>query len=626
PVTVDVGTVVTSGPDSDGIDVTTTTGDQTITAGPITVSGLGSNGIVATSGCAQIAITAEGPIASTAGTGILAESACGVAVTTVPGASIRGGASGIDVTSGTGAAIVIGDTVSGVTGPAINADGAAAAVTVQPTGRIQGYVDLTEGNDTLTNSGTFDATGTSAFGGGTDTLVNTGVIRVLPAATAPGTVAFTGLESTVNGGLVDLRNGQVGDVLTLDGSFTGTGNSQLGVDVAADAGTSDRVVVAGAATGSTALLVNPLGTGVLVNGALVVDAGPGTSSGAFYVPGGAATRGLVDYRIAFDAPANDFRLFGTPNGSAYQQVKLAEGVREIFYRGNDAVDGHFRDLRDAEGGSAGETGRVGSALWGQMYGQWSRYEGDVAAVNFGQTTTARLDYVQDAFGGQIGYDFGGPAAFGITAGYGDHTLRFEATADRFHYKAANVGAYARLNAGAFFINALARYEHYWIDVVSRSAGARDDMDGNSYGAMAQAGVRFGSSGFFVEPAVSIEYARTDLGDLDLPGGSFAFDNSDGLRGKAGVRLGATLSDGPSRIQLYAGGNVVHDFSNDDRTAFTSGGLDLDLVGPRIGTYGEARIGMSAAVGSRVNGFIEANGRLGDGYRGAGGRAGLSIRF
>ena len=48
------------------------------------------------------------------------------------------------------------------------------------------------------------------------------------------------------------------------------------------------------------------------------DAGAGTSAGAFYVPGGSATRGLVDYSIAFDAPTNDFRLFGTPNGSAYQ--------------------------------------------------------------------------------------------------------------------------------------------------------------------------------------------------------------------------------------------------------------------------------------------------------------------
>lgn len=626
PVTIDVGSVVTTGPDSDGIDVTTTTGDQTITAGPITVTGPGSDGIVATSGCAQIAITAQGAITSTSGTGILAESACGVAVTTLPGAAVSGGAAGIDVTSGTGASIVLGDAVSSGTGPAINADGAAATVTVQPTGRIVGYVDLTDSNDTLTNNGTFDATGTSSFGGGTDTLVNTGLIRVRPAATAPGTVTFAGLESTVNSGLIDLRNGQIGDVLTLSGNFTGTGNSQVGLDVAADAGTADRLVVAGAATGSTALLINPLGTGVLVNGALLVDAGAGTTAGAFFLPGGVATRGLVDYRIAFDTPANDFRLFGTPSNSAYQQVKLAEGVREIFYRGNDAVDGHMRSLRDAEGGSGDENPRTGSALWGQMYGQWSRYEGEVSAVNFGQASTARLDYVQDAFGGQLGYDFGGATAFGITAGYGDHTLRFEATADRFHYKAANVGAYARLNAGAFFINALARYEHYWIDVVSRSAGARGDMDGDSYGAMAQAGVRFGDAGFFVEPAVSIEYVRTDLGDLALPGGSFAFDNSEGLRGKAGARVGATLSDGPSRIQLYAAGNVVHDFSDNDQVAFSSGGLALDLVAPRIGTYGEGRVGLSAAVGTRVNGFIEANGRLGDGYRGAGGRAGLSIRF
>lgn len=627
PVTVNAGTVITTGPDSDGIDVTTTTGNQTINAGPITVGGTGSDGIVAVSGCAQIAITAAGPISAVAGTAILANSACGVSVRTLPGARVRGALAGIDVTSGTGATITIGDTVASTTGPAIDADGAAAAVTITPTGVVEGYVDLTDSNDTLVNNGRINAVGDSAFGGGTDSFVNTGVLAVRPGATLRGRVAFTGLESTTNSGLIDLRNGVVGDELALSGSFVGTGNSQLGLDATADASTSDRLTVAGAATGSTAVLLNTQGqAGVLVNGAVLVDAGAGTSATAFYVPGGSATRGLVDYSIAFDAPANDFRLFGTPNGSAYEQAKLAEGLREVFYRGNDAVGSHLQGLRDGEGGSADETGRVGSALWGQMYGQWSRYDGSVNVSNFGQTSNVRLDYTQDAFGGQIGYDFGGATAFGVTAGYGDHSLRFEATGDRFGYKAANVGVYARLNAGAFFVNALARYERLWIDVISRSAGFNADLNGNSYGAKAQGGLRFGSSAFFVEPAVSIEYVRTDLDRLAVPGGSFAFDDAEGLRGKAGARLGATLGDGPSRIQLYAGGNVVHDFSGDDRVDFASGGTSLALSSPRIGTYGEATIGFSAAMGSQVSGFIEANGRAGKDYRGAGGRAGISVRF
>lgn len=627
PVTVDVGTVVTTGPNSDGIDVTTTTGDQTITAGPITVTGPGSNGIVANSGCAQISITATGPITSGQGTGILANSECGVSIVTLPGAPVRGAVAGIDVTSGTGATITIGDLVSSTNGPAITVDGAAAVVTVEATGRIDGYINLTDNDDRLVNNGRINATGTSDFGGGSDQFVNTGVLAVRPGATTPGSVTFANLESTVNTGLIDLRNGQVGDTLTLGGAYNGTGNAQLGLDVAPGSGTSDRLIVTGAATGRTALLLDTLDRpGVLVNGTVLVDGGAGTAADAFYLPEGTATRGLIDYRVSFDTPANDFRLYGTPNGAAYQQVKLAEGTREVFYRGNDAVGAHLQGLRDADGGTADDAPRTGSALWGQTYGQWSRYDNSLAVNNFGQSSTVRLDYTQDAFGGQLGYDLGGRSGFGLTAGYGDHSLRFEATGDRFNYKAANVGAYARLNAGVVFVNAVVRYEHYWIDMNSRSAGFRRDLEGDSYGAMAQAGLRFGSGGFFIEPAVSIEYVRTDLGSVAVPGGSFDFDTADGLRGKAGARIGTTIRDGASRIQLYAGANVVHDFKDDDHVAFASAGQSLDLVGTRIGTYGEGRLGLSAAVGARTSGFIEANGRIADGYRGAGGRAGISIRF
>ena len=86
-------------------------------------------------------------------------------------------------------------------------------------------------------------------------------------------------------------------------------------------------------------------------------------------------------------------------------------------------------------------------------------------------STVRLDYGQDVFGAQLGYDFGGvgddgrrASVIGITGGYANSKLRFErGNADRFKYEAANVGAYGRAAFGPFFAKAYLKYEHYWIN-------------------------------------------------------------------------------------------------------------------------------------------------------------------
>ena len=636
PVVVDTtgGAITTSGSDSDGVDVTTADGDQTITTGAITTTGPGSSGIVATStGCGTVDITATGPISSAQGTGIAASSNCRVSVTTLSGAPVTGRDAGIDVTSGTGATITIGDTVSSSAGPAINADGASAAVTITPTGTLDGYVDLTDSDDTLVNNGTFNATGNSAFGGGSDSFTNTGTLAVAPAATVATAVTFTGLETTANSGLIDLRNGHTGDSLTLPGSFVGSGNSTLGVDVAVSptGSTADKLVIGGAATGSTTIAIDPLTStpGVLVNDLVLVDAGAGSLADAFTLGGGAYTQGFVTYQLAFDAAGSNYALYGTPSTQAYEMVKASEGARQIFYRTDDAWSGHMRSIRDA--GVGDDTGRHGSALWGQMFGSvdTSRSRQDVTA--FGQATSVTLDNRQDFFGGQIGYDFGQVTngkgvVFGLTGGYASSALTFRGTPDRFDYDAVNGGAYASANAGPVFIDVLGKYEHYWMRTVMPAAGVRQKLDGNSYGGKAEAGLRFGGDRFFAEPLVAAEYVRTDLDTLSSGPSSFDFDNADGLRGSAGLRVGSVLTSGTTRTRLYAGASAVHEFKGRDGVSLSNGGETLGFRNDRIGTYGHGVLGVNIASGNRVSGFIEASGDWSDDYKGGGGRAGINIRF
>lgn len=635
-VTTTNGPITTGGSNSDGIVVTTTTGDQTIVAGPVIVTGPGSDGIVATSpGCSAIDITATGPVTSAQGTAILASSACSVTVTTLAGAPVSGGVAGIDVTSGTGATITIGDAVSSAAGPAIDIDGASALVTIASTGTVNGYVDLTDSDDRLVNNGTFNATANSNFGAGNDSIVNTGVFAVRPTATTAGGVTLTGLESFANSGRIDLRNGHTGDTLTLPGSFTGTGNSTLAVDVSlTTAGsTADRLVIGGAATGSTTIVANPLvaNPGVLVNNLELVDAGAGSSSTAFSLGGGVPVAGLVSYQLVYDAAGSNYALYGTPSNQAYEFVKANEGARQIFYRTNDAWSGHMRDLRDAGAGTATDESRRGSALWGQMFGSFNKSRSRQDVSVFGQAKNVVTDNRQDFFGGQIGYDFGGVSGsqgivFGITGGYASSTVIFSGNADRFDFDAANGGVYASLNAGPVFVNLLAKYEHYWGTAVFTGVGPRRKFDGDGYGGKAEAGIRFGGSGFYLEPNASVEYVRTDLGSLSYDPTTIDFGRTDGLRSTAGLRLGTELTSGTTRTSLYAGGSAVHEFKGRDGPDFLNSGQSLAFRNDRIGTYGHGVIGVNIVSNGRVSGFIEASGDYSKSYKGGGGRAGLSIRF
>lgn len=631
PVVVTTGPITTGGGGSNGIDVTTTTGPQTIVAGPVTVTGPGSDGIVATAtGCAAIDIVATGPVRSAQGSGIVASSACGVSVTTLPGAPVAAAVTGIAVTSGTGSVVTIGDRVSGAT--AVDANGAGSTVTIASTGTLVGRVDLTDADDRLVNLGRIEAAGTSAFGGGVDTLANAGILA-LAQATVPSRVSFTGLERTENSGLIDLRNGRTGDVLALSGDFVGRGASTIGLDVAIGTGATaaDTVTIAGAATGSTTILADALGTqpGVLVNGLVLVDAGAGSSADAFTLGGIPASSGLVGYSLGFDAANTTYALYGTPTDAAYQLVKASEGAREVFYRGGDAWSGHMRSLRDA--GAAEDGARRGSALWGQMYGSLSRTRAAQGVAAFGQTRSVRLDHRQDIYGGQIGYDLGGlgdrhGSVVGMTGGYANSTLDFRGGAGRLRYETANAGLYAGIVAGATFVNLIGRYEHLWARAVLPGAGVRQRFDGHTLGGKAEAGLRLGGERFYAEPSVSVDYARTSLDTLDLAPTTIDFDRAEGLRGSAGLRLGSVMGTGPTRTTVYLSGQAVREFEGRAGFDFVNNGQTIGVRNERLGTFARAVVGVNVVSGERVSGFIEVNGDWGDRYRSGGGRAGLNVRF
>jgi hypothetical protein len=581
----------------------------TIITGPINSDG---DGINVDTGCTQVNITATGPINSRSGTGIDAASACGVTVATLDGAPVQGATGGIDVTSGTGSTIVIGDLVQAGNGLALDVDGAGTTVTNQATGEVVGRVDLTGANDVFNNAGSFRPVGTSTFGGGTDVLNNTGSIVVNRGGAAPAAVSFTGLETTNNSGLIDMRNGQVGDSLTLSGNFVGSGASTLGVDVGAT--TADKLVVGGAATGSTAVQITGLNGG-FVNNAVVVDAGAGTSAGAFTLAN--TSVGLVNYSLVYNPTANDFAVYGVPGQAALSPLLLIDGARQLAYRSNDAVASHL------------DGARSGKAFWMDAFGLTDQRKGNYGTTVFGQSVGYSLNNRQDFFGIQAGVDVLGTdtgTVAGITGGYGSSQLNVDAGAARVRYDSFNVGVYGRAAAGPLRLEGLAKYEHVKARYGDALAGLGDRSSADGFGGYVKVAADLGGERTKVSPFASLDYSNLDWKGLDLGVATADFDAADGLRGKAGAQVSSIVSDGPSRIKVYASGAYVHEFKGRDRMTLNGGGFSFGFRLPATPDYGQAKIGIAIDQGETVSGFIEAQGDFSGNYKGGGARAGLSLRF
>jgi hypothetical protein len=640
------GTISTTGANSRGV-VANGGGAVNVTTAGVTTTGAASPAIVATSTGSSVRAVLSGTTSSASGDGLTVAAATSAVVDLAAGSSLYGNVNGATITSGTSTKVNNAGTLGG-TSYALVANG--GAVTLNNSGTINGRIALSDNADTVINSGTFNASAVSLygagndqftnsgtylananadFGAGTDTFTNTGTFRVLGTSATAGTITLAALEAYNNSGLIDLRNGHVGDVLVLPGSYTGSGAAQLGLDVNPNGAgvNTDQLRIGGAASGSTEVALTILGTdpAVLGTAAVLVQAGAASGANAFTLANGNVDQGLIQYGIVYNPATFAYNLVGAPGIGVYRTAIFAEAVRNLWLQSGDAWTGHMRELRDNI--AANGIGGAGGRFWAQALGQVEERTSNRTVTNFGITSQYNLGYKQDYFGGQIGLDFGGGGlAFGITGGYLNSNLNFANSADRMNFDDVNGGVYASYSAGTFFINALGKYDHYWGSNHSMTGRYSRDMQGSVYGGKAEIGVRFGTK-LFIEPAASASYTHTDMDDFSVASGNFDFDAQDGIRGKGGARIGYVADIGPAKVSFYAGGNYVHEFKGRDQVSFVSGGQTVNFSNDRIRDYGEGTLGLN--IGSnegKVSGFFEGRYANGGDYEGYGGRAGVRVRF
>ena len=629
--------ITTAGADAVGVDVTSATGPVAVTLRNVTTTGNGSEavmvdagtgtatvnvtGALRTSGTAADALTIDG-----AGNAVV-NLAAGATLSTVDGDFLQLNSAG---TTTVNTAATIGNNASGY---AILATG--GPVVLNNSGSLRSDILLSGGADVVNNSGTFVVGVNPDFSAGVDTFNNSGTVSVLAGATAPVARVFTGLEAFNNSGTIDLRNGRAGDTLTLPGTYAGA-NGTLGLDV--NGAVADQLIVGGAATGTTTIALNVFpGTEPVLNaGTILVNAGAGSAPTAFDLVGGALDAGFVRYDVVYDAPNTNFVLLAAPSDAAFRTLNYGEGVRSLWLKSADAVSAQLRERRDAQWtrGGGDTTGR----FWLQIHGSKETRDSLRDFTAFGLTRQTDMGFSQDYYGGQMGLDFGGSAgerggfAFGLTGGYLNSSQHFAGSADRVDFDVVNIGVYGSFSSGNLFFNALGKYDRYWADSRIPSAGFRAKSTGDIYGARAEVGMRFGSDTFYVEPAASLSYVKSDVDSLRPTGFTIAFNDDEGLRGRLGARVGGIVDIGGPKMSVYGGLNYVHEFQGRDRVTFTSGGQTLTYTNRRLRDYGEATLGATIAQSEAVSGFFEANymrtfsdsrrGEL-DGY---GARAGVRFRF
>ena len=273
--------------------------------------------------------------------------------------SVFGEFAGILSISYTGTKIVNTGDISAGSFFAIGVSGASAEIL--NSGKIIGFVDLTENSDTFINQkhGVFETKLTSYFNSGDDLFRNEtgGTVRAATSHAVAEHSSFVGLERFENNGLITMQDKHEGDSFRISNTpggtdlvFTGSSKSTLAVDafLGGPGSTSDIFVIEGDARGSTRLDVHNTNPGpgssnkegipvVFVDGAVKKD--------AFFLKQPIDT-GFFAYDLFFKPTGSGiFELKTVTGASAHILPHLVTNVQDVFHSTTDTWFDRTADLR-----------------------------------------------------------------------------------------------------------------------------------------------------------------------------------------------------------------------------------------------------------------------------------------
>ena len=491
-------------------------------------------------------------------------------------------------------------------------------------------------------------------GSGVLTKQGAGILRLTgdnssySAATtvAAGTLAVDGVLGgavAIDTGARLAGNGRVGDVanagavapgrdgfgtLTV-GAYAGNGGVlEIETALGGDTSETDRLVVTGGTSGSTAIAVtNRGGLGArTVEGIKLVDVTGGASDGTFTLRGDYVFEG--DQAVV--AGAYGYRLYqggvSTPSdGDWYLRSALLDGPEEpqspLYQPGVPLYENYAQTLQTLNGlptmqervGNrrwAPSVSGVGSGIWGRMEASRFRPEARVS--------TSGSDVNIDSWQLQAGVDHtlaekgGSLLVAGLTAHYGEANAAVRSIfgSGSIHANGYGVGATLTWYApDGFYADGQAQFT--WFDGRLKSSvlgTLADDSDGHGQAFSVEAGKRSPvGGGFTLTPQLQMSYQNVRFDAFEDPSNAaVASRNGDSLKTRGGLSIDHDRSweanGGSRRTHLYGLFNLSYEWLD---------GTSVDVAGTPIRTsndrlWGEAALGGSLGLGDRLTIYTQVS--------------------
>ncbi len=557
------GTINTRGRFAEGINAATygTNGDLSIVnSGDIETRGFLSDGIYAATFSENSALTIvnSGTVRARGvfGYGIYAQTYEPSSPIEIQNSGeIYGTTVGIYTYSATSTTITNSGSISAGSGLAIDTEG--ASTTINNTGLITGFIDLTGNRDIFNNNGggEFNAMQTSYFGGGGDVFINNSgaTLRTADNRNNSEFTSFEGLEQFKNRGVITMQDGKQGDVFMIsntvggtDLSFDGSGDSTLKVDTflgGPKTSKSDILIVEGDVTGKTLVQVlntNPGAAQLDRKGIPVVFVEGDVNKSNFYLEK-PIDAGFFDYDLIFRPTGSGvFELKNHPGGGSHILPHVVTFTHDTFHNTTETWFDQSTDLRAllAEGSVCNDPARrqdvvrcqqlynFTPGVWVRGAGAWLDLEDNATTKANGKTYRYNLDRELDIWTFETGIDFGKRdlfadgdiLVFGVLGGAVESSLEYKSLSRNFHLGGAEAGAYATYLNGGLFVDTLFKAQFLKLDP-SDVRGFPDKLDSTTYGFRTDTGYRFGGvrHGPFFEPLATIAVSWNETDDFALDG-------------------------------------------------------------------------------------------------------------
>jgi outer membrane autotransporter protein len=483
----------------------------------------------------------------------------------------------------------------------------------------------------LTNGASWTQTGNLTLSGLTSvtspsTAVNIDATSTLYAGNGvnPTISATAGTLTLTNAGTIDLTNGgsTAQNTLTIAGNYVGVnGVLKIATALGNDSSATDKLMISGAATGSTNIYVtNTGGLGAqTTTGIMVVQASSASSLGAFSL-GARVAAGAYNYALygVQNGAVDDWYLRSTStptptpssggNPTYRDEVYVDLSVTALAARVGLATLGTLDD-RMAQPLSQG-TGASASAKgsWGRAIGEWGSLTGaSSSSYSFGGLQVGQHLFGSVSESGAV--DLAG-LYFGYSRASGNVNNVGNLHAGDTGFNAYSVGAYwTHYTPQGWYTDTVAQGTRYADISAASTAGQNFGTQGFGFLGSLESGFKLAlKEGFSLTPEAQIIYQHLSFTGGQDAYGLISYSDTNSAYGRLGVKASrewtADLGGRELPLSVWVRGNVWSAFGANAHATFAAlDGSNPTTVATALGkTWANATAGLTAQIDEFVSAY------------------------